>query len=136
MWTTAPVLSAAGGAGAPTGRPVLVVDDDPTIRAMLRGVLELEGCAVLEAADGREALNAAGVGEPCVIFLDMRMPVMDGWGFAAAYRKAFADPAPIVVMTAARDAGAWAAEVGADAVLAKPFDLGDVDALIQRYCRP
>ena len=54
--------------------------------------------------------------------------------FARRYRAQMGRPAPIVVMTAARDAAQWAREVGADGVLAKPFDLGDLLSLLDRFC--
>jgi two-component system OmpR family response regulator len=116
------------------GRPVLVVDDDPEIREVLRDVLELAGQAVVEATDGQAALDAAGTHGPCLVLLDMRMPGMDGRAFAAAYRAVSADPAPIVAMTGAHDATAAGREVGAAAVLAKPFSLDAIDAVIRRFC--
>ena len=130
-----PVLApSTEGAARRTGRPVLVVDDDDQIRSLVRATLEEEGFPVAEAGDGRAALEMAATVDPCLILLDMRMPVMDGWAFAAAYRERFAQRAPVVVMTAARDARAWADEVGADGVLPKPFDLDDLDAVVRRYC--
>ena len=62
------------------------------------------------------------------------MPVLDGWRFARAYREQFAVRAPVIAMTAARDARAWGAQIGADDVLAKPFDLKDLAAVVQRHC--
>ena len=111
-----------------------MVDDDPAIRDFLREYLEFEGRPFAEAPDGREALAVASASRPCLVLLDMRMPVMDGWAFAAAYRAVTAEPAPVVVMTAAQDAAAWAREVGAAGVLSKPFDLDDVDAIVRRFC--
>src|SRR5690242_18755208 len=64
------------------GSPILVVDDDPEIVAMLREFLESEGHAVQTAANGAEALERLSAMRPSVILLDMRMPVLDGWGFA------------------------------------------------------
>jgi CheY-like chemotaxis protein len=112
--------------------PVLVVDDDPEIRDVLREVLELAGRAVVEAADGRAALAAAAARAPALILLDVRMPVMDGFAFAAAYRARPGRPAPIVLMTGREDPAAAALAIGADALLPKPFDLGDVLALVRR----
>jgi CheY-like chemotaxis protein len=108
-------------------RPILVVDDDPEILAMLRDFLEGEGLTVRTAANGEEALGALDEISPSLILLDMRMPVLDGWGFAERLR---ARPAsyPVVVMTAAESARAWAEEIGATAYIAKPFD---VDLLLQ-----
>jgi CheY-like chemotaxis protein len=58
-----------------------------------------------------------------VILLDMKMPVMDGWAFAAQYEQQLAARVPVIALTAAQDAGRRAAEIGAVDYLAKPFDL-------------
>ena len=99
---------------------VLVVDDEPDIRATVSAMLEIEGYAVAEAMNGAEALVAVEADPPDLILLDMRMPVLDGWGFAAELRRR-GHRIPIVVMTAARDAARWAAEIAATAFIAKPF---------------
>ena len=62
---------------------VLIVDDEPDIRATVSAMLEIEGYEVAEAANGADALHALEDRLPDVILLDMRMPVLDGWGFAA-----------------------------------------------------
>lgn len=62
------------------------------------------------------------------------MPHVDGWEFVRRYRERPGPRAPLVVMTATRDAAAWARDVGADGVLAKPFDLSDLDGVLRRYC--
>jgi CheY-like chemotaxis protein len=61
----------------------------------------------------------------------MRMPVLDGWGFADELRRRGLR-IPIVVMTAARDAATWAAEIAASDYLAKPFGFDDLISAIQR----
>ena len=116
------------------GAAVLVVDDDPAIREFVGGALELEGYDVLTAPDGETALEIVGRREPCAVLLDMRMPVLDGWGFAAAYRGRPGAHAPVVVMTAAESARRWADEVGAEDVLGKPFSLDDLLAVVARHC--
>jgi DNA-binding response OmpR family regulator len=63
----------------------------------------------------------------------MRMPKLDGWGFAREARLRGCR-APIVVVTAADNAKAWAAEISADAYLAKPFQLADLLAVVARLC--
>lgn len=114
-------------------RPVLVVDDDDSIREFVSVALTDEGYEVLTAEDGAAALETVQRRQPGVILLDMRMPVMDGWEFARAYR-AFPDPhVPIVVVTAARDAADRAAQIQADGYLAKPFDLDDLLAIVERF---
>src|SRR3712207_9185350 len=71
---------------------------------------------------------------PAVVVLDMRMPVLDGWGFARAL-QARQIRLPILVMTAAQNARRWAEEIGADAYLAKPFDLTDLLSAVERLHR-
>lgn len=104
---------------------VLVVDDEPDIRATVAEMLEIEGYAVDEAANGQDALRAIELRVPDLILLDMRMPVLDGWGFAAELNRRHLE-IPIVVMTAARDAARWAAEIAATASLSKPFGFDDL----------
>jgi DNA-binding response OmpR family regulator len=102
------------------------VDDDESIRQFIEMALDDDGFEVAVAAEGASALQAAARFQPDVILLDMRMPGVDGWSFAEAYREAPGPHAPILVLTAARDAEAYAAEIRADAFLAKPFDLAEL----------
>lgn len=118
-----------GGAG---GKPVLIVDDDPAILAMLRDLLESEGLVVRTASNGEEALDLLSAMAPALILLDMRMPVLDGWGFAEQCR-ARALAYPIVVMTAAESAKRWAEEIGATGYIAKPFDVNELLQTIERH---
>ncbi len=113
-------------------RPILVIDDDVEILAMLRDFLEGEGLAVRTAGNGAEALDIVDAVAPALILLDMRMPVLDGWGFAARLRERRATY-PIVVMTAAESAQRWADEIGANGFIAKPFDVDELLQLIERH---
>lgn len=113
--------------------PVLVVDDDASIRDLIEMALADCGYAVEAAADGAAALEVIRYTRPSVILLDMRMPVMDGWEFSRAYRNLPGPHVPIVVLTAARDAGQRAAEISADAFLGKPFDLNDLLSIVAHY---
>jgi DNA-binding response OmpR family regulator len=106
-------------------RPILVVDDDPTILATVSEVLDLEGFAVVTATNGAEALVAVDQAVPSLVLLDMRMPVLDGWGFMRAVRERGLT-LTVVVMTAAADARRWGREIGAEGVLAKPFDIDEL----------
>ena len=114
---------------------VLVVDDDAAIRQFIQIALEGSGYEVATAEDGQEALAAVRAAPPRVILLDMRMPIMDGWAFTRAYRETPPPNAPIVVLTAARDAGEYASDVNADAFLAKPFNLRELLGLVGRLVR-
>jgi two-component system chemotaxis response regulator CheY len=118
------------------GRQVLVVDDDESIRNFVELALDTEGYHVASAHNGAVALDVAGQQQPDLILLDMRMPVMDGWAFAHAYRSRPGPHAPIVVITAAPDAGQRAAEINADGYLGKPFDLDELLELVEHYLRP
>lgn len=110
---------------------VLVVDDEPDIRATVSAMLEIEGYEVAEATNGADALVAVESDPPDVILLDMRMPVLDGWGFAAELHRR-GHRIPIVVMTAARDAARWAAEIAASSFIAKPFGYDDLLRAVER----
>lgn len=99
---------------------------------MLRDFLESEGLTVRTASNGQEALDALADTAPSLILLDMRMPVLDGWGFAERYR-ALSLAYPIVVMTAAESARRWADEIGATAYIAKPFDVDELLQTIERH---
>lgn len=114
-----------------SNKPILVVDDDPSIRTTVYEILDLEGYAVETAANGAEALQALERVQPSLVLLDMRMPVLDGWGFAQALQDRGIH-LPILVMTAAQNARNWAAEIGADGYVAKPFELLDLLAAVER----
>lgn len=125
----------------PIGPLVLIVDDDPDIRELTAAVLEGEGYATLTAPNGAAALtllvarHEAGHPPPAAILLDMRMPVMDGWQFARAYREALPFSrarAPIICFTAASSAHARAQEISAEEYLAKPFGLEDLFTVVTR----
>jgi two-component system, chemotaxis family, chemotaxis protein CheY len=131
---TDPLVRSGTGVNDATAsvRPILVVDDDPEILAMLRDFLESEGLAVRTAANGAEALEALDDVAPALILLDMRMPVLDGWAFAERFHER-ALTYPIVVMTAAESARRWAEEIGATDFIAKPFDVNELLETIERH---
>ena len=106
------------------------MDDDPSIVEIVSQILVSEGHDVVSAENGAVALKKAN-GEALVL-LDMRMPVLDGWGFAREFRAA-GKRSPIVVMTAAENARRWAEEIGADGYLAKPFEIDTLIAAVARY---
>ena len=111
---------------------VLVVDDDENIREFVSLALRGDGHEVDVASNGAVALDVARSASPDVILLDMRMPVMDGWQFASAYRATPEPRARLVAMTATRDAARSGAEISADANLAKPFELDELLDLVEQ----
>ncbi|KAB8142665.1 response regulator [Chloroflexia bacterium SDU3-3] len=113
--------------------PILVVDDDPTIREVVTVVLQEEGFHVIAAHNGIEALKVVERLQPGLVLLDMNMPLMNGWEFAEAYRRTSRVVAPIIVMTAGHSAVAAAADIDANGVLAKPFALDELIALARYW---
>jgi CheY-like chemotaxis protein len=118
------------------GPAVLIVEDDPDLVAVLEMVLADGGRRVRTAPEGAAALERVAEEMPGLILLDMRMPGMNGWEFAREFRRRHGGGCPIVVVTAAENARRRAEEIGADAWLAKPFDLDDVLALVTRFLGP
>ncbi len=116
----------------PSENAILVVDDDPAILMTVADILEFEGYSVQTASNGAEALAVLDDVRPRLILLDMRMPVLDGWSFSLILKeRGFSSP--VVVMTAAQDAGRWAREIDAAAYLSKPFDLNDLLSTVERF---
>lgn len=113
-------------------RRVLVVEDTPALRRLLAEALADEGYAVHAAADGAQALRPLEEVAPCLILLDLRMPVLDGWGFARAYRARGDADARIVVLTAEPAPGPLD-EIRPVHVAAKPFDLEALLPVVERW---
>ena len=112
--------------------PILVVDDDMTIRQMIRWALEDEGFRVDTTGDGQQALDHATRRRPALLVLDMMLPGLDGAAVAAGLRAAYGEPPPILLITADGRAQAKARRVGAYAHLTKPFELDELVALVRR----
>jgi CheY-like chemotaxis protein len=112
---------------------VLVVEDEADLVALLEMVLADAGYGVRTAREGGEGLARVAEAMPGLILLDMRMPGMNGWEFARAFRARHGRAAPIVVVTAAENARARAAEVEAEGWLAKPFEIDELLRVVARY---
>ena len=112
---------------------VLLIEDDDDLREVESGVLERAGFRVATAREGREALDVVEREMPDLIFLDMRMPGMDGWAFAREFRARHGRQAPIVVITAAANAEKRAEEIAADGALSKPFEARDFIKAAQNH---
>jgi len=110
--------------------PILVIEDDGGLRELLSESLSAEGYEVVTAPNGLAALQLLDQQQPQAILLDMRMPVMDGWGFAEAYRQRPGPHAPIIVLSGTMDAADQAAAIKADAFLDKPFTLDDLREIV------
>lgn len=95
----------------PVSKSVLIVDDHPSFRASARRLLEASGYAVVgEAADGAEAIAAAGALEPDLVLLDVQLPDLNGFEVAERLAALGADR-PEVVLTSSRDLAEYGDEV-------------------------
>jgi len=121
----------------PSDRPprVLVVDDEPPIRAVVRGFLERDGLEVAEAADGPSAVEAARDLAPDVIVLDVMLPGFDGLEVLRRVR-AFSDPM-VVLLTARTEEldRIVGLRVGADDYVTKPFSAAELAARVGALLR-
>jgi CheY-like chemotaxis protein len=111
---------------------VLVVDDEPVIVEVIRGILEQQGFRVVTAANGAEALRELERQMPALVLLDMQMPILDGQGFVRAVRERRIE-VPIVVMTAGSSAARWAKELPVNAYLSKPFGIDRLVEVTSRF---
>ncbi len=107
-----------------SGRVILIADDKPSNRELLRAILEHADYVVIEAADGEEALLKASEANPDLVILDIHMPKRDGFGLIKELRK---DPVlhalPIMALTASAslDEQDRIMDSGFDACLVKPI---------------
>ncbi|HSG48125.1 MAG TPA: response regulator [Longimicrobiales bacterium] len=112
---------------APGDARVLVVEDDPDTRDLVRRTLEGIGCSVIEAENGRVGLDRVDQDRPSLILLDLMMPEMDGFGFLEELqRRPEATDIPVVVMTAKEltDEDRARLNGGVERILEKGTDLG------------
>jgi CheY-like chemotaxis protein len=105
---------------------ILVVDDDESIRQIVRLFLSDEGYEVVDAANGQLALELLETLRPALILLDLRMPVMNGWEFVRRYHASPAPRAPILAFVAALNACQEVGDLDVVGVLTKPFDLDEL----------
>lgn len=112
---------------------VLVVEDDRDMAEALLRLLEISGYHARHSEHGLAALRAVAERRPALVLLDMLMPVMDGWECARELRARYGNELPIVVVSAAEHLHDRYSEIGADAVLPKPFQLRRLLDIVGRY---
>lgn len=115
---------------------ILIVDDAQTDRDLLARVVIGSGHQVINASDGKEALNLAKAHKPGLIFLDVVMPNMDGFATCRALKKD-PDTASIPVVLVTTKGGDsdkfWGKKQGADDHIAKPWTKDAIETVIRRY---
>lgn len=112
---------------------ILVVEDDEDIRDALVELLEGEGYTALPASNGKEALEQLStVKKPCLVLLDMMMPIMNGREFLDVVMKdANLAPIPVLIVSAIADKSNTQGSVG---FLKKPIDIDVVLNLVSKFC--
>jgi two-component system chemotaxis response regulator CheY len=117
--------------------PLLVVDDDDDIRESMIDFLQDHGYAPVGAANGKDALEKLGSGlpEPCVIIMDLMMPVMDGLTFRdQQLRNPDLARIPLIIVSAFREAAAVVQDMDCAGLVAKPLDLDELLRVVREYC--
>ena len=112
---------------------VLVVDDNDGTRALLTDALRLAGYDTIAAENGAHGVRRLGEFKPCVILLDLNMPVMDGHDFHEV-QKSIAPDVPVVCITGSATDDQSARRVGASACHLKPIDIQALCATIADLC--
>lgn len=114
---------------------ILIVDDEPHIRLLLKTTLGRAGYQVAEAQNAREALNAKAIDKPDLILLDLGLPDRDGLELVEALR---AEPRSALIVVSARDQTEQkvaALDLGADDYVTKPFDTEELLARVRASLR-
>jgi two-component system alkaline phosphatase synthesis response regulator PhoP len=116
-------------------KKIMVVDDKPELRTLLKSYLTQEGFDVAVAPDGREALFVARREKPDLIILDLMMPEMSGYDFLRAYSRE-ADT-PVIILTARLEENdkVLGLELGADDYVTKPFSPRELTARVRAVLR-
>jgi two-component system KDP operon response regulator KdpE len=114
---------------------ILVVDDEPQIRRVLRATLTAEGYAIVEARDGQEALTKFRSERPDLIILDMNMPGLDGVEACREIRSNSNIPIIMLTVRSAEKDKVRALDAGADDYIVKPFGIQELMARIRATLR-
>jgi len=114
---------------------ILVVDDEPQIRRVLRATLSSSGYDVIEAKDGQEAVDMVMRERPALILMDVNMPVMNGLEACSKIRLSFDGPIIMVTVRNSEHDKVLALDSGADDYVVKPFTMGELLARIRAALR-
>jgi CheY-like chemotaxis protein len=116
--------------------PILVVEDMEELRETLTTILQLEGYQVVTAENGQLALDAVNNAQYCLILLDIRMPIMDGFEFLKAYEQQLVPDIPIVVLSGEADILTEIFPSFVIDVLPKPYAINRLLSIVKRYAQP
>ena len=117
--------------------PILVVEDHDDTRAMVAALLAAEGFPVVTAENGQRGLERLMAARPCLVLLDLMMPVMTGWDFRRA-QLSLPDSAlasvPVLLLTAVSEPQRAAQQLHAADVIQKPLDFDRLIDAVRRLC--
>jgi DNA-binding response OmpR family regulator len=119
-------------------RHVLLIEDEPDIRHILRASLEYEGFSVTEATNAPAGIHLVEADHPDLVILDLMLPVKDGWWFLREAQQC-PSPRPVVLVLTARSGQAerlMAQSLGAAAFMVKPFDPREVVTKVRSLIGP
>ena len=115
------------------GQRALIADDDPVTRYLIANILNQRRIAFDEAANGADAVKSLKGHEYTIVFLDLLMPRVDGWGVIDFLRRAKTKPPRIVIITGVKDQTLSVADRElVTGIIYKPLDPAEVDRLIQQ----
>ncbi|HWQ14219.1 MAG TPA: response regulator [Roseiflexaceae bacterium] len=112
---------------------VLVVDDNRDILDLIQRVLVTYGHEVVTARDGREALQQESAARPDVVLLDVNIPYLNGWEVCRRIKARRNVPVMLLTVRAEQTDFDRSRDSGADDHIAKPFEIADLLARIERY---
>lgn len=105
----------------------MIVEDDERIQRLVELVLRGEGYSVLQAGDGRRALEIIDSDKPDLILLDLMLPVLDGWAFRERMlQKPSTAAIPVILISAVRNLPETARELSVAGYLSKPFEIEEL----------
>lgn len=117
-------------------KKILIVEDNPENRILLKDVLTCYGYDVIEAGDGQEGVRKAKEEKPVLVFIDLRMPIMDGYAVVEMLRQ---DPQTKGIKMIAVTAYAMkgdkekAVQAGFDEYITKPIDINTLPGLLKKH---
>ena len=118
------------------GELIMIVDDEPGVRALLRDTLSIAGFETVEASDGMAALTLLRTNKPVLMVIDINMPLMDGFELVERLRSTN-DLTPVLMLTAREDKSdiARGLKIGADDYVIKPFGIEELVLRIKAILR-
>jgi CheY-like chemotaxis protein len=120
-----------------TDSPILLVEDNDDTREVVAMILASEGFSVVTAENGQRGLERLLRARPCLVLLDLMMPVMTGWEFRRAQMSLPDDDlasVPVLLLTAVPDPEQVAAELNVADVIPKPLDFDQLIECVRRHC--